>query len=54
MRELNDCNHLMKLYEIHETIHSIYMVVEYLSGGELTKNISLNKRYNERCVKKIM
>jgi len=39
MRELNDSDHLMKLFEIHETIHSIYMVVEYLSGGELIKNI---------------
>ena len=44
----------MKFYEIHETVHSIYMVVEYLSGGELIKNISKRVQYNELYLKKIM
>ncbi len=44
----------MKFYEIHETLHSIYMVVEYLSGGELIKKLSQKKRYNENSVKKII
>ena len=40
MKDLYGCEHLMRLEELHETIHSIYMVVEYLSGGELIKNLS--------------
>ncbi len=53
MRELNN-DHLMKFYEIHETLHSIYMVVEYLSGGELIKKLSQKRKYNEKYVKKII
>jgi hypothetical protein len=30
------------------------MVVEYLSGGELLKDISSNKRYHEFTIKKLM
>jgi len=46
MRDL-DSPHLMKLFEIHETTNSIYMVVEYLKGGELIKKLSQRKTYHE-------
>ncbi len=35
LRELGECNYLMTFYEIHETVHSVYMVIDYLPGGEL-------------------
>ena len=40
LRELGECKYLMTFYEIHETVHSVYMVIEYLHGGELLKVIS--------------
>lgn len=44
----------MRFYEIHETVHSIYMVVEYLTGGELIKNMSKKIKYNELYLKKVI
>jgi hypothetical protein len=40
MRKLGFGKYHMNLYEIHETGHSVYMVVDYLPGGELLKVIS--------------
>ena len=40
LRELGESEYLMTFYEIHETVHSVYMVIEYLPGGELLKVIS--------------
>lgn len=53
MRKLNN-EQLMRFYEIHETVHSIYMVVEYLTGGELIKNMSKKIKYNELYLKKVI
>ena len=44
----------MTFYEIHETVHSVYMVIEYLPGGELLKVISQQYKIKKRTIKKIM
>ena len=38
MRKLNHPN-IIKLYEIYETTHSIYLIIELIKGGELMKKI---------------
>jgi len=37
MRTLGEGKYHMNFYEVHETVNSVYMVIEYLSGGELLK-----------------
>ena len=55
MRQLGISKYLMNLYEIHETGHSVYMVVDYLPGGELLKVISTRKdRLKESTIRKLM
>ncbi len=54
MRSYGDNKHLMNFHEIHETTHSLYMVVEYMNGGELLNSMSKKKRYSEKKVKVIM
>ena len=39
MKDLNHPN-IIKLYEVHESKNSIYLVIEYLTGGELFQKIS--------------
>ncbi len=43
-----------KFYEIHETVHSVYIVVEYLSGGELLDKLSSSKRIKQKYVRNIL
>jgi len=40
----NDSKYCQKFYEIHETVHSVYLVIEYLSGGELLNRLYVTKR----------
>ena len=47
----HDNPHLMKFYEIHETTHSVYMVVEYFPGKELLRRIFKKKNINEKTIK---
>ena len=54
MKRLGEIKYHMILYEIHETKHSVYMVIDYLPGGELLKVISKKERIKEGSVKKIM
>lgn len=54
MRKLGRSKFHMILYEIHETTHSVYMVIDYLPGGELLKVISKKEKLKEGSVKKIM
>ena len=54
MRELSDGEHHMVMYEIHETKHSVYLVTDYLPGGELLNVISKSRRLQENSVKKII
>ena len=50
MRKLN-YPHCLKLYEIYETEHSLYFVIELISGGELLKRISQEKAFHEKDVR---
>ena len=40
---MKDLNHeyIMKLFEIHESKNSIYLILELLEGGELFNHISV-------------
>jgi hypothetical protein len=37
MRALGPGDYHMNFYEVHETTHSVYMVIEFIKGGELIK-----------------
>ena len=41
MKHLNNKN-ILKLFEVYETRHSIYLVLEVLKGGELIKKINVS------------
>merc|ERR1711920_351580 len=44
----------MDFHEVHETTNSVYMVVEYIPGGELLKQISTKKSIKERYIQKLI
>ena len=46
MRIMNHDN-VIRLYEVHETNGSLYLVITLVNGGELTKAIQLNKFTHE-------
>lgn len=52
---LRDMDHpnLIKLYEVHETDNSIYLVMELLRGGEIS-NLSKPRKISKSGVRKIM
>ena len=45
MRKLNHKN-IIKLYEVYETTHSLYLVIELIKGGELMKKIKEKSQYS--------
>jgi calcium-dependent protein kinase len=49
-----DHPNIVKLYEIYEDPKNIYMVTEYLEGGELFDLILRTKHFNENIAAKIM
>lgn len=53
MRRLSHRN-VLKLYEVYETKHSIYLVLEVITGGELIKKIKEKAIYNEIDIARIM
>ena len=53
MRHMGHSDHIMNFYEIHETVGSIYLIVEYLSGNDLLSRVKKGK-ITENRVKKIM
>jgi serine/threonine protein kinase len=46
--------HIMNFYEIHETVGSIYLIVEYLSGSDLLSRVKKGKHLTEKRVKNVM
>jgi serine/threonine protein kinase len=42
-----DHPHIVKLYEIYEDESSLYLITEYLSGGELLDAILMNRNFSE-------
>ena len=53
MRKM-DHKQILKLYEVHETEHSLYLVMEPLSGGELVKKMKEKPFYGQDDIAKIM
>lgn len=53
MRKLNHKN-IIKLYEVYETTHSLYLVIELIKGGELMKKIKEKSQYSFLDIQKFM
>ncbi|XP_015923290.1 serine/threonine-protein kinase NIM1 isoform X2 [Parasteatoda tepidariorum] len=43
--------HIIRLYEVLETLSKIYLVMEYANGGELFHKISQNGRFTEKAAR---
>ena len=56
IRILRDIDHpsIMKVYEYYQDANNIYIVSEYLSGGELFDRIVASKSFNERTAANYM
>lgn len=53
MRKM-DHKQILKLHEVHETEHSLYLVLEPLTGGELVKKMKEKSYYSQDDVARIM
>lgn len=53
MRKLNH-PHIIKLYEIYETLNSIYLVMDIVKGGELMKKIKEKTQYTFLDIQKFL
>lgn len=53
MRRLSHKN-ILSLYEVHETKHSVYLILEVLRGGELLKKIKDKKLIEQDEILKVM
>ena len=59
MNEINimrkmDHKQIIKLHEVHETEHSLYLILDALTGGELVKKMKEKPYYNQEDIIKIM
>ena len=45
---------IVQLYEIIETSYAIYLIMEYVNGGELFDYIVKNKRLNEKEAARVL
>ena len=53
MKKINHKN-LLRLFQVYETKHSIYLVLEVLKGGELIKKIKEKSLYEEKDIARIL
>ena len=53
MRKIGHSN-AIKLFEVYETTHSIYLVMELINGGELMKKIKEKAQYSFLDIQKFM
>lgn len=53
MKRLDNTN-ILKIYEIYETIHSIYLVIDLLEGGELLKRVKESPKLTHNDIAKLM
>jgi calcium-dependent protein kinase len=53
LKQLDHPN-IVKLYEVYSDSRNIYMVTEYLEGGEVFDLILKSKHFNENIAAKIM
>ena len=54
MRALGESTHVVNFYEIHETKNSVYMVNQFLGGGELLRRLSQKKHFREDTIRELM
>ena len=54
MRTLEQSEFYVNFYEIHETQHSIYMIIDYLRGGELHTVTKKKEQHSEEIVRKLI
>jgi len=52
MRQL-DCGQLLKLYEVYETVNSIYFVIDVLYGGELLNRVREKGSFDDKTMRKL-
>lgn len=48
MRELSSTPNILKLFEVHESENSIYMVTELINGGDLRTKIKKYGHISEK------
>lgn len=53
MKKLDHPN-ILKIYEVYETKHSIYLVIELLEGGEIIKRIKDKTKLQHQDIARIM
>ncbi len=53
MKRLDHSN-ILKIYEVYETIHSIYLVIDLLEGGELLKRVKESPKLSHKDISKLM
>ena len=54
LRQVKGKSNMLNLYEVHETTNSVYLLTEYLEGGDLSQFIKKNKRISEEDIISIM
>ena len=54
LRQVKGKPNMLNLYEVHETSNSVYLVTEYLEGGDLSQFIANNKLISEKDIICIM
>lgn len=54
LRQVKGKSNMLNLYEVHETTNSVYLLTEYLVGGDLSQFIEENKRISEEDIISIM
>ena len=45
---------IIKIYEVYETTHSIYLVLDLITGGDLLQKLIKNEKFQMENIKKIM
>lgn len=49
-----DHKHILQIYEVFETKHSIYLIIELLSGGELIKSVKEKNKLQHNDIALVM
>jgi serine/threonine protein kinase len=54
LRKVQGKSNVLSLHEVHETKNSVYLVMDYVEGRDLSKFISKNKKLTEDVIKTII
>ena len=49
-----DHPNIIKIYEVYETEHSIYLIMDLITGGDLLQKLNKKEKYQINDIKKIM